>query len=248
VTDSLCRSCAQLLPPEHASPAHRASRHAYADTLSAPSQLPVRNCLPVDPERGKVVATSNHRQAGTATRVTTPSLVKYFLTRLLPVQILLGIQDLLDAPNADDPAQLEAYTTFKYAGSHSSPPLGPPTHLFPLSGSAGKTRRHTRSASSSKRRSTFRSKGPQRGPCFRIRAPACYISGCTRKRLEHLGYTLCLRFSHTPMLCNLASFFTLYSYCSHAPEKRSRGPEPAFLEQPWLTTRRHPLAAMAAGL
>ncbi|KAG0657649.1 E2 SUMO-conjugating protein ubc9 [Rhodotorula mucilaginosa] len=28
-------------------------------------------------------------------------------------QILLGIQDLLDAPNADDPAQLEAYTTFK---------------------------------------------------------------------------------------------------------------------------------------
>ncbi|BGO90198.1 hypothetical protein NBRC10512_002401 [Rhodotorula toruloides] len=28
-------------------------------------------------------------------------------------QILLGIQDLLDAPNPDDPAQLEAYTTFK---------------------------------------------------------------------------------------------------------------------------------------
>ena len=32
-----------------------------------PPQLPVRNCLPVDPERGKVVATSNHRQAGTTT-------------------------------------------------------------------------------------------------------------------------------------------------------------------------------------
>ncbi|BGP54236.1 SUMO conjugating enzyme Hus5 [Rhodotorula sphaerocarpa] len=30
------------------------------------------------------------------------------------ITILLGIQDLLDAPNADDPAQLEAYTTFKY--------------------------------------------------------------------------------------------------------------------------------------
>jgi ubiquitin-conjugating enzyme E2 I len=28
-------------------------------------------------------------------------------------QILLGIQDLLDAPNPDDPAQLDAYTMFK---------------------------------------------------------------------------------------------------------------------------------------
>ncbi|KDE05591.1 SUMO-conjugating enzyme ubc9 [Microbotryum lychnidis-dioicae p1A1 Lamole] len=28
-------------------------------------------------------------------------------------QILLGIQDLLDAPNADDPAQLDAYQLFK---------------------------------------------------------------------------------------------------------------------------------------
>ncbi|GAA5969905.1 hypothetical protein JCM11641_008080 [Rhodosporidiobolus odoratus] len=28
-------------------------------------------------------------------------------------QILLGVQELLDAPNADDPAQLEAYQSFK---------------------------------------------------------------------------------------------------------------------------------------
>ncbi|GAA6002308.1 E2 SUMO-conjugating protein UBC9 [Rhodotorula paludigena] len=28
-------------------------------------------------------------------------------------QILIGVQELLDAPNAEDPAQLEAYTTFK---------------------------------------------------------------------------------------------------------------------------------------
>ncbi|GAA6059336.1 hypothetical protein JCM10212_005916 [Sporobolomyces blumeae] len=28
-------------------------------------------------------------------------------------QILLGVQDLLDAPNADDPAQLDAYTMYK---------------------------------------------------------------------------------------------------------------------------------------
>lgn len=31
------------------------------------------------------------------------------------MQILLGVQDLLDSPNADDPAQIEAYTMFKYA-------------------------------------------------------------------------------------------------------------------------------------
>lgn len=30
-----------------------------------------------------------------------------------PRQILVGIQELLDAPNAEDPAQLEAYTVFK---------------------------------------------------------------------------------------------------------------------------------------
>jgi ubiquitin-protein ligase len=29
------------------------------------------------------------------------------------LQILLGIQELLDAPNAEDPAQLEAYQSFK---------------------------------------------------------------------------------------------------------------------------------------
>lgn len=28
-------------------------------------------------------------------------------------QIVLGIQDLLDTPNLDDPAQLEAFTTYK---------------------------------------------------------------------------------------------------------------------------------------
>lgn len=28
-------------------------------------------------------------------------------------QILLGIQELLDSPNPDDPAQVEAYTLFK---------------------------------------------------------------------------------------------------------------------------------------
>lgn len=32
-------------------------------------------------------------------------------------QILLGIQDLLDDPNVNDPAQSEAYTMFKYAPS-----------------------------------------------------------------------------------------------------------------------------------
>jgi hypothetical protein len=29
-------------------------------------------------------------------------------------QILLGVQELLDTPNADDPAQLDAYQMFKY--------------------------------------------------------------------------------------------------------------------------------------
>lgn len=75
------------------------------------------------------MATSNHRQAGTTTPESLPAreLVESYLTRLLPVQILLGIQDLLDAPNADDPAQLEAYTTFKYAG-----PKFPPAHHITL--------------------------------------------------------------------------------------------------------------------
>lgn len=69
------------------------------------------------------MATSNHRQAGTTLEsLHAVYIVVSFLTRLLPVQILLGIQDLLDAPNADDPAQLEAYTTFKYAGPNLSPP------------------------------------------------------------------------------------------------------------------------------
>lgn len=49
-------------------------------------------------------------------RVLSPSLPKRNPADVLisNAQILLGIQDLLDAPNADDPAQLEAYTTFKY--------------------------------------------------------------------------------------------------------------------------------------
>lgn len=62
------------------------------------------------------MATSNHRQAGTTileSLLPDRDLVASYLTRIFLVQILLGIQDLLDAPNADDPAQLEAYTTFK---------------------------------------------------------------------------------------------------------------------------------------
>lgn len=34
-------------------------------------------------------------------------------------QILLGVQELLDTPNADDPAQLDAYTMFKFVLSLS---------------------------------------------------------------------------------------------------------------------------------
>ena len=71
-------------------------------------------------------------------------------------------------------------------------------------------------------------------PCFRIRASACYISGAPARRLEHLGYALCLRFSPF-MLCNLPSFPPLDSYCSsHARERFWPDPESARGVRSWL--------------
>lgn len=45
-------------------------------------------------------------------------------------QILLGIQDLLDAPNADDPAQLDAYQLFKSVCGHRVKRSSHPLLLF----------------------------------------------------------------------------------------------------------------------
>lgn len=45
----------------------------------------------------------------------TKRLIRLFLEIwALVLQLLLGIQDLLNDPNASDPAQVEAYTMFKF--------------------------------------------------------------------------------------------------------------------------------------
>lgn len=45
-----------------------------------------------------------------------PSTLSSFANLLL--KILLGIQDLMNDPNVNDPAQSDAYTMFKYVSSH----------------------------------------------------------------------------------------------------------------------------------
>lgn len=54
--------------------------------------------------------TGNHDQAGTS-----KGLSKDRMDTMKPcgVQVLLGIQELLNDPNVQDPAQSEAYTMFK---------------------------------------------------------------------------------------------------------------------------------------
>lgn len=69
-------------------------------------------------------------------------------------QILIGVQELLDAPNAEDPAQLEAYTTFKKdkqayeCVALSTPQLAQPLTWSPrTAGSASRARQRSTSPS-----------------------------------------------------------------------------------------------------
>lgn len=75
-----------------------------------PSQcLPVGNCLLVHSRRRKVLEASHYDQAGDHILPSLCSPANLFRLH----QILLGIQDLLNDPNVNDPAQSDAYTMFK---------------------------------------------------------------------------------------------------------------------------------------
>ena len=75
-----------------------------------PLFLKVRDHLPVDPERGRGLAACHHHQADAPRCV---SFGRDGRSRSgVPSPASLGVQDLLDTPNANSPAQSEAYQLF----------------------------------------------------------------------------------------------------------------------------------------
>lgn len=77
-----------------------------------------------------------------------------------PVQILIGVQELLDAPNASDPAQVEAYTLFSCVSpSLLSAAVLPPTHSLTLGTDVG-----ARALGEQKRQGRVREADPAAGP------------------------------------------------------------------------------------
>jgi ubiquitin-conjugating enzyme E2 I len=74
----------------------------------------------------KQVHTAQHSTAQHSTPHTPKLPLLLALTRVIGAhQILLGVQELLDSPNPNSPAQQDAYALFVY-GPHSSSPLQPP--------------------------------------------------------------------------------------------------------------------------
>lgn len=78
-----------------------------------PQRVPLWNCVSVYPRRGEILEAGNNHQAGTSVRRRILSLT--FMLRTS--KVLLGIQELLNDPNVNDPAQSDAYTMFKYVCS-----------------------------------------------------------------------------------------------------------------------------------